>query len=302
MDGKKTFVSYSWQQKEWVRERLCPCLEAGGATVLIDRQFVPGKGVLGQMDDLQDQADVHLLVLSPEYLQSDNCRHEMDRALALDKNLDKGIVIPILREDCSLPDTIRQALYLDLRQQDAAEPWDKLLQACQADLGVSAPEWLQARDAIRLYLERNQSVNLVVKGQADWRGLLRHLVDDYFPDLLTIDLNSGATAARRGLVEEILWGLGESADVPEEPEDLGLLHRVLNARNITRLALTHFDLAASRENYGVDFFAALETLIMDPPRKLVLLAQSRSPFPALLARFALPTPINIRSVELGGRP
>jgi hypothetical protein len=39
--------------------------------VLIDRQrFAVGQPVVGQMDATQDQADKHLLILSPEYLNS----------------------------------------------------------------------------------------------------------------------------------------------------------------------------------------------------------------------------------------
>ncbi len=47
----KVFISYNHQQKTWVLERLTPCLEAGGAEVLIDRQrFAVGQPVVGQMD------------------------------------------------------------------------------------------------------------------------------------------------------------------------------------------------------------------------------------------------------------
>jgi hypothetical protein len=48
--------------------------------VLIDYKFKPGKPVDVQMDAAQDEADRQVLVLSPEYLESDACRHEMDRA------------------------------------------------------------------------------------------------------------------------------------------------------------------------------------------------------------------------------
>ncbi len=81
----RTFISYCHQQGNWVWGRLSPCLKAGGAEVLIDRErFEVGKALIGQMDALQDQADQHLLVLSADYLSSPYCRHEMDRAIALD--------------------------------------------------------------------------------------------------------------------------------------------------------------------------------------------------------------------------
>lgn len=56
----KTFVSYCHRQGDWVWEQLVPCLKAGGAEVLIDRErFELGMALVGQMDALQDQADKH---------------------------------------------------------------------------------------------------------------------------------------------------------------------------------------------------------------------------------------------------
>ena len=81
--GKKVFICYSHAQEQWDIARLTPCLRAGGAEVLIDRErFAAGKSVGGQMDAEQDKADVSVLVFPPEYARSDYCLHEMDRALA----------------------------------------------------------------------------------------------------------------------------------------------------------------------------------------------------------------------------
>src|SRR4051812_45243844 len=88
--SKKVFISYSHIQGEWVRDRLCPALKAGGAEVLIHvKRFQAGVALYQQMDATQDQADVHLLVLSPDYLSSAACIHEMERAVALDPAFSK---------------------------------------------------------------------------------------------------------------------------------------------------------------------------------------------------------------------
>ena len=94
----KIFVSYNHESGMWVFDRLIPALKAGGAEVLVDRErFMAGKGVINQMDYLQDQADKHLLVLTEKYLLSDYCRHEMERAIAVDPIFARGVVIPLLR-------------------------------------------------------------------------------------------------------------------------------------------------------------------------------------------------------------
>lgn len=295
---KAVFVSYSHHQGDWVRDRLVPVLEAGGADVRIDRQrFTAGKAVRGQMDAEQDAADVHLLVLSPDYLASEYCGHEMERAVARDPRFERGVVVPLMRVAVELPEAIRQAepLYADLTDDGAVEPWDLVLEACGADLGTGGPEWLAARDETRKLLERGRSVNLVIDGKVAWRPLV-----DGLDDFAVVNLEKPAAASRRGLVEEILRALGMAAQVPPEPEDLVELDRYVSARRLSCLALIHFDLAAHRQTYGVDLFASLRYLVMES-RKLVLLVQSRRPFATLLPAGHPLSEIDLQTVELRSR-
>ena len=67
----RVFISYSHRLGEWVWDRLYPCLVDGGAEVLIDRnRFEAGLAVFDQMDSTQDLAEIHVLVLSPDYLSA----------------------------------------------------------------------------------------------------------------------------------------------------------------------------------------------------------------------------------------
>ncbi len=301
--AKSVFVSYNHTQGEWVWDRLVPVLKAGGAEVLLDRErFTAGRGILGQMDATQDSGEVQILVLSPEYLASDYCGHEMARAVALDPRFEDGVVVPVKRVDVTLPDVVSDPnpLYAELIDESVAAPWDLVLGACGADLGTGAPAWLAARDEARRLLERGRSVNLVVGGAVAWRQLLADLARGELADLVTVNLEQPATASRRGLVEEILRAFGMTSPVPPEPEDLGVLDRCLAARPRGRLALTHFDLAAARETYGVDLFAALRYLVMDS-RRLVLLVQSRKPFATLLPAGHPLSEIDLQTVDLSSR-
>jgi hypothetical protein len=60
--SKKIFISYCHKQEDWVLRRLKPCLDAGGAEVLIDRdRFKAGIRTVRQMDAEQDQSGRHRL-------------------------------------------------------------------------------------------------------------------------------------------------------------------------------------------------------------------------------------------------
>src|SRR5262245_579811 len=188
--SKKVFVSYCHRQSDWVWDRLVPCLRAGGAEVLIDRDhFAAGQSVTGQMDALQDEAEINVLVFTPDYLLSDYCRHEMARAIARDPHFN-GSIIPVKRDEREMPDEIKsvEPLWVNLVNDKDAAQWDLLLKACGGDLGVDAPHWLARRDEALQFLQRGQSVNLVVQADPRWRELIKHLRADGFPELPEVDL------------------------------------------------------------------------------------------------------------------
>lgn len=295
---KKVFISYSHKQGEWVWKNLVPCLRAGGAEVRIDiERFCAGKDVTAQMDAEQDASDLSVLVLSREYLASPMCQHEMQRAIACNK------FVGVVRADCAVPDEIKKTLYVDLRDDKAADKWDLLMRECEADLGATVPNWLHARDEVVRYLQRGDSVNLLVTHKPKWRELIIHLQKDHFSDFGMVDLQSPATTSRRGLVAEMLKVCGSTLPVPPEPEDLVTLGQVFEKRPTpVRIALIDFDMVAHRKQYEVDLFASLRFLIMTN-RKLILLIQSRIPFIKLLpTNHPLSSITDLKTVELHGRP
>lgn len=304
---KKVFVSYSHKQSGWVWNNLVPCLRAGGAEVSIDvERFHAGKDVTAQMDAEQDTSDFNLLVLSPEYLASAMCQHEMQRAIACNK------FVGVVRAACTVPDEIKKILYVDLRDDKAADKWDLLMRECETDLGTTVPDWLHARDEIVRYMQRGNSVNLVVPrkpgfSKPKWRELISHLQRDFLPNLAVINLESGDTSTRQSLVQVMLNASGSSLPAPAEPQDLVTLAQVF-AQNpaATSIALIHFDIVADRTqrnpHYNVDLFAAWRDLITEK-RKLILLIQSHAHFLQLLPNnHPLSSITDLKTVELHGRP
>lgn len=307
--AKTVFVSYSHRQSEWVWDRLVPCLRAGGAEVLIDgEQFEAARAVNRQMDEVQDRADLNVLVFSPDYLASKPCRREMRRAIQRDPRFENGDTIPVQRLDCTLPPAIRRPdpLYVDLRDDRKAEPWDMLLKRCAADLGTSAPHWLEVREDIRRFLGRGVSVNLIVQGHPRWKELIADLrLSGSGPTTLgVVDLLDPETYSRKGLAQAILSACGVTAVLPDKPNDLVELGRHLrNRKTAARVALIHFDHVQDRSDYEVDLFSALR-FSMTESRKLVLLIQSRKDFQTFLPNgHPLSSPITqLQTVELKGRP
>ncbi|MEO5374502.1 MAG: toll/interleukin-1 receptor domain-containing protein [Alphaproteobacteria bacterium] len=294
----KVFISYSHKQGEWVWERLCPSLKAAGLEVLIDRErFEAGREAFGEVDATQDQAERHLLVLSPDYLVSPYCPHEMTRAIASDPGFTAGRVVPVFREPCDVP-ALSGVLAVDLHDDGDAAQWRKLFRACGADKSFDVPGWLTARDEVVRYLGRGQSVNLVAPLKSDWRSFFKHMVLEQFDRLGVVKLNNPATIPREGLVAEILKAVGApfAGTIPKKPRDLATMSEGISAKAPAHLALIHFDIVAHR-NYGLDLFTTLHNLVMDK-RHLVLLTHSYTPFAELLPRDHPVSNLNMAMVAL----
>lgn len=300
--SKKVFISYRHSDAEWVRDTLYPVLSAGGAEVIVDyKVFAAGIALRKQISERQAAADVHLLVFTPDYFTSDYCLAEMRCAVATDPRFERGTVLPLVLQAYTLPPEIRggDPLHVDLsgaRNLDA-EGWARVLRACGADLGTTAPDWLRAyRTALHALRER-RSVNLLVRGHPKWRELLDQL-KLALPTLGVVDLQSGKTATQHGLVEEILRELVKfTGRLPKNGAHLAEFERQLEAAAPSLLALRHFD-EVSKRPYTGDLYNSLRFLIMEK-RQVTLLCQSRAPFAGLLPKDHLLSTLTMETVELG---
>jgi hypothetical protein len=297
---KRVFISYRSTQAEWVRTTLYPVLSAGGAQVTVDyEQFRLAQPVRKEMERAQKNADVHLLVLTPDYLDSDYCREEMKRAIASDPDFAHGKVVPVIREKCDVPPPLKKAgvLYADLSGANdrMPEPWDKVMKACGADLGAEVPHWLDVfRRTVRA-LQDERSVNLRVTGQPRWRELMDQ-VKLALPQLGIVDMDAGKTARLEGLVATILAEVAAYNSPIKKNETLAVFERVLEARDHSWLALKHFDQARDRK-YGNDFFSSLRFLITEKKR-LTLLVESRAAFASCLPVNHALSFLELETVEL----
>jgi hypothetical protein len=302
----KVFISYSHAQGEWVLDRLVPCLKAGGAEVVIDvERFRAGGGVYRQMDAAQDQAERHVLVLSAAYLASPPCQREMLRAIARDPKFEHSMVLPVRRDDASLPDPIKvpDPLYVDLRDDTKSAPWALLLRECDASLGTAAPNWLAARGEVRKKLDDLRSVNFIVAHGVKWLELIADITARPGKSFPLIFMNAGEAVKRNTLIETILGAIGAPSALRRPSDDLQALSRAIQQRTFTSLGFLNFDFVQGRRGYDKDLHGALRYLVRDAkPRRLQLLVQSHAPFSELLPGREFTSEDFLEPVDLRSQP
>jgi hypothetical protein len=114
------FISYSHKDKRWVYDVLLPFLERHGLSVCIDtRDFAIGLPSLVNIENAVQQSRKTLLILTPNWVASEWTNFE-SLLLQTDDPIGRGRrMLPIMVQDCTLPDRLRIFTYLDLR--DSAE-------------------------------------------------------------------------------------------------------------------------------------------------------------------------------------
>lgn len=115
----KIFISYSSKDKEWVRNWLLSQLESNGLHAHIDfRDFEIGQPSLVNMERAVEECAKTLLVLTPNYVQSEFTNFE---ALMLQVGDPIGLrkkILPLLLVNCALPKRLAIFTYADFRNEN----------------------------------------------------------------------------------------------------------------------------------------------------------------------------------------
>jgi len=125
------FISYSHQDKAWVRAELLTRLEAAGLKVFIDfRDIRTLEPMAREMERAVRTSRRTLLVLTPDYLKSGWTELESLMAQALDPAGRQGRVVPVLYRSCDVPLRIGCFKYVDFTDPAGeAIAWRQLLTA-----------------------------------------------------------------------------------------------------------------------------------------------------------------------------
>jgi hypothetical protein len=122
------FISYSHADEAFARE-LATRLVENNAHVWIDSwELNVGDSLIDRIQSAIQDASALLVILSKASVESEWCKRELNTALVRELEEKKVIVLPVLKEDCSIPPFLREKKYADFRREFDAG-FDDLLSA-----------------------------------------------------------------------------------------------------------------------------------------------------------------------------
>jgi AAA-like domain/TIR domain len=133
------FISYSHRDKDWVRGWLVPRLKDAAVRVCIDHEsFEPGAHSITEMERAVLQSRKTVLILTPDYLQSEWSAFENILVQTLDPAGRHRRLLPVLLVHCEPPPRIGIRTYIDLtRSEKHAQGVERLIAAIR--LRLSSP-------------------------------------------------------------------------------------------------------------------------------------------------------------------
>jgi hypothetical protein len=109
------FLSHNSEDKEFVRA-LHEFLKEEGIKSWIDEAEIKiGDSLLGKINEGINKADYLAIILSPRSIKSNWVKYELERAMTMEINQGKTKVLPILIENCEVPECIQYKKWGDFR-------------------------------------------------------------------------------------------------------------------------------------------------------------------------------------------
>ncbi|MBI3013861.1 MAG: toll/interleukin-1 receptor domain-containing protein [Candidatus Tectomicrobia bacterium] len=109
------FISYSHADKDFV-DRLATQLVAHKVNVWLDRwEMHVGESIIDRIQRAIMDASALLVILSPESVESEWCKKELNSGLIRELEERQIVVLPVLVRDCTIPMFLREKLYADFR-------------------------------------------------------------------------------------------------------------------------------------------------------------------------------------------
>jgi hypothetical protein len=105
------FISYSSRDVNFAKEIQRELESQNFKCCIHIRDFMPGDTIVDNISNAIYGSRVTLAILSPDFIASEWCKDELQRALT--RSMRHHRVIPILYKDCEIPLALRHRTYID---------------------------------------------------------------------------------------------------------------------------------------------------------------------------------------------
>nr|QNO48683.1 hypothetical protein AMAKCJMG_00017 [Methanosarcinales archaeon ANME-2c ERB4] len=206
--GYDVFLSYSSQDKRIVHA-LAERLKQEGLRVWLDAWVIQPGAMIGlQIQHGLEKSRTLLMCMSPAYFDSEWTTLEHHTLLFRDPTNEKRRFIPLLIEDCAMPDIIAQFAYIDWRTR-SDESYDKLLTSCRGEAAEPVAREMQVVQEPMMVLEGHTDVVWDVAVTPDGKTVVSGSDDN---TLKVWDLATGKCRATfEGHVSEV-WSVAVTPD------------------------------------------------------------------------------------------
>lgn len=137
--GKRyhVFISYRDinENEEWVRQLIAK-LTYSYNIICCDhlRDFEPGHKIIENIKKAISSSVKTLIILTKGYNESFWCEYETEYALLVNMEMKERLLIPVLKEDCEIPDYLKPFTYIDAR--GSMDSWLPVLVSAIASEGM----------------------------------------------------------------------------------------------------------------------------------------------------------------------
>jgi hypothetical protein len=170
----KVFISYSTTEKGFVN-LLSNRLKKDGIEVWSDKELTVGDNISERINSAIENTDYFIVVLSKASVNSTWVNFELSATRLKEISKEQNIILPILVEECEIPNFLRDRLFLDFRF-DFEASYHRLVRA------------LKAKTTKKLHVtdRENKTFNL-----ESYEQQIKKLVDAYNNGALTLFCGAG---------------------------------------------------------------------------------------------------------------
>lgn len=191
------FISYGYEDREWVRGWLLPRLEAEKLKTCVDfRDFQPGQPRVREIERATRESRRMVLVLTPEYATDEWAKFEAVLGQTLDPSAERRRLVPLVLKPYALPPRLRQLVHLDFTHEGYTDDeFTRLVKALLVPEEIATrkqgkPESAQATErALRVFfVDDNDSFRKDVKAWLEEAGHIVHDCRSYSEALMILQV------------------------------------------------------------------------------------------------------------------